>query len=435
MTPTLSPSLDVIQPSAIRELANIAFAMEYRRQGAALRRIGHAHAGLHRRRAGPGRADGYTFYSPNAGLTSLRTALAAKAAELHGVDLDPTGEIVVTASGSQALNVVVRCAVGPGDEALILTPNWPNGTAVVSLYGGTPIEIPMIATPERFVIDFDALEAAVSPRTRLLIYTSPSNPLGWVATMDEQQALLDFARRHNLWLLADEVYERLYYRGPVAPSILRLCTRDDAVIVIQSFSKAYRMTGWRLGWAVARRDLAHKAGQLNEFVISNAPSMIQRAGEAALALGEDDLAAMVELFGERMNFCYEALSSMPGVSVPKPEGAFYLFPRIEGVENSYDFAVDLLNTEKVAVAPGIGLRQRRRGIGARLLRVGFLGAGAGHGAVGAVSGSEMTQEGRCHRLGQVRLCLNLPCFRTSVPVELGWKLFWSEEHSGTLRIV
>ncbi len=351
MTPTLSPSLDVIQPSAIRELANIAFAMD---DVKALHfgesdmptpgYIGDALA--------QAVLDGYTFYSPNAGLTSLRTALAAKAAELHGVDLDPTGEIVVTASGSQALNVVVRCALGPGDEALILTPNWPNGTAVVSLYGGMPIEIPMMATPERFVVDFDALEAVVSPRTRLLIYTSPSDPLGWVATLDEQQALLDFARRHNLWLLADEVYERLYYQGPVAPSILRLCTRDDAVIVLQSFSKAYRMTGWRLGWAVARRDLAHKAGQLNEFVISNAPSMVQRAGEAALAQGEDDLAAMVELFGERMNFCYEALVSMPGVSVPKPEGAFYLFPRIEGVEKSYDFAVDLLKTEKVAVAPG-----------------------------------------------------------------------------------
>ena len=355
MTPTLSPSLDVIQPSAIRELANLAFAMGIEDSDVKALHFGESDMPT------PGYVgdalaqavhDGYTFYSPNAGLTSLRTALAAKAAELHGVDLDPTGEIVVTASGSQALNVVVRCAVGPGDEALILTPNWPNGTAVVSMYGGTPIEIPMKTTPERFVIDFDALEAAVSPRTRLLIYTSPSNPLGWVATIEEQQALLDFARRHNLWLLADEVYERLYYRGPVAPSILRLCTRDDAVIVIQSFSKAYRMTGWRLGWAVARRDLAHKAGQLNEFVISNAPSMIQRAGEAALALGEDDLAAMVELFGERMNFCYEALSSMPGVSVPKPEGAFYLFPRIEGVENSYDFAVDLLKTEKVAVAPG-----------------------------------------------------------------------------------
>ncbi len=355
MTPTLSPSLsaslDVIQPSAIRELANIAFAMD----DVKALHFGESDMptpGYVGEALAQAVQDGYTFYSPNAGLTSLRTALAVKAAELHGVELDPTGEIVVTASGSQALNVVVRCAVGPGDEALILTPNWPNGTAVVSLYGGTPIEIPMIATPERFVVDFDALEAAVSPRTRLLIYTSPSNPLGWVATLDEQQALLDFARRHNLWLLADEVYERLYYQGPVAPSILRLCTRDDAVIVIQSFSKAYRMTGWRLGWAVARRDLAHKAGQLNEFVISNAPSMVQRAGEAALAQGEDDLAAMVELFGERMNFCYEALASMPGVSVSKPEGAFYLFPRIEGVENSYDFAVDLLKTEKVAVAPG-----------------------------------------------------------------------------------
>jgi aspartate/methionine/tyrosine aminotransferase len=163
---------------------------------------------------------------------------------------------------------------------------------------------------------------------------------------------LNFARRHNLWLLADEVYERIYYRGRVAPSILRLCTRDDAVIVVQSFSKAYCMTGWRLGWAVSRRDLVHKAGQLNEFIVSHAASMTQRAGEAALAQGEDDLAAMVEFFGERMSFCYDALSSMPGVSVPRPEGAFYLFPHIDGVENSFEFAVDLLQTEKVAVAPG-----------------------------------------------------------------------------------
>ena len=351
MIPTLSTSLDVIEPSAIRELANIAFAMED---------VKALHFGESDMptpsyiAAAMTRAvqDGYTYYSPNAGLTSLRTALSAKANALHGIDLDPTEEIVVTASGTQALNVTIRCAVGPGDEALVLSPNWPNGTAMVSMFGGTPVEIPMIASPERCVSDFDALEAAVTPKTTLLLYTSPSNPLGWVATVEEQQALLDFARRHHLWLLADEVYERIYYQGRVAPSILRLCTRDDAVIVVQSFSKAYCMTGWRLGWAVSRRDLVHKAGQLNEFIVSHAASMTQRAGEAALAQGEDDLSAMVELFSERMSFCYEALSTMPGVSVPKPEGAFYLFPHIDGVENSYEFAVDLLKAEKVAVAPG-----------------------------------------------------------------------------------
>jgi aspartate/methionine/tyrosine aminotransferase len=161
--------------------------------------------------------------------------------------------------------------VGPGDEALILTPNWPNGTAVVSLYGGSAHRDPHDRHARAFCHRLRRAGGGDFATYSLLIYTSPSNPLGWVATLDEQQALLDFARRRSLWLLADEVYERLYYQGPVAPSILRLCTRDDAVIVLQSFSKAYRMTGWRLGWAVARRDLAHKAGQLNEFVISNAP--------------------------------------------------------------------------------------------------------------------------------------------------------------------
>src|SRR5206468_4016287 len=150
---------------------------------------------------------------------------------------------------------------------------------------------------DRYVIDFDALEAAVTPRTRLLLYTSPSNPLGWVATDQEQHALLDFARRRGLWLVADEVYDRLYYAGaelgePV-PSILRKATRDDAVMVVHSFSKTYCMTGWRLGWLIGRKDVVAKATELNEFVVSHAPSFTQKAGETALAEGEDELARML----------------------------------------------------------------------------------------------------------------------------------------------
>jgi aspartate/methionine/tyrosine aminotransferase len=201
------------------------------------------------------------------------------------------------------------------------------------------------------------LEAAVTPRTRLLLYTSPSNPLGWVATPADQQALLDFCRRHGLWLLADEVYERVYFAGGAtggaAPSILRLCSRDDAVIVVNSFSKSYCMTGWRLGWAIARRDLINRATPLNEFIISHAPSFIQKAGEVALAQGEDEIAARTELFHERMDFCYRALAELKGVTVSKPDGAFYLFPRIDGVTDSFAFALDLLKTSKVSVAPGV----------------------------------------------------------------------------------
>jgi aspartate/methionine/tyrosine aminotransferase len=376
---TTAPGLDAIQPSRIRELANVAFTME----GVYALHFGESNMPTPpyiKDAATQALNDGWTFYSENAGLPALRAAIAQKYGDLHGVALDPMQEIVITGSGTQALNLTIRCVLDPGDEALILAPNWPNGTEIVRLFGAIPREIPFLLHNGRFAIDFAALEAAVTPKTRLLLYTSPSNPLGWVATVEEQQQLLDFARRHNLWLLADEVYERIYYpaatlpwpsptsgreisappllageagRGSVAPSILRLCTRDDAVIAVQSFSKSYCMTGWRLGWAVARRDLIAKAAPLNEFIISHAATFVQRAGLVALAQGEDEIAARAELFHERMTFCYNALAATKGVTVPKPEGAFYLFPRIDGMSDSFAYCLRLLQETKVSVAPGV----------------------------------------------------------------------------------
>lgn len=350
-TIALASSLAAIQPSRIREIANVAFGME----GVLKLHFGESNLPTPRliqEALSQAVADGYTFYSENGGLPSLREAIAEKYQALHHVTLDPRQEILVTQSGVQALNVAIRCTVNPGDEALVLTPNWPNGTEIIKMYGAKPVEAPYIREGDRFAPDFAALEAAITPRTRMLLYTSPSNPLGWVATPSEQQALLDFSRRHGLWLLADEVYERLYYEGDVAPSILRLCSRDDAVIVGQSFSKSYCMTGWRLGWVVARQDLTQKATQLNEFIISHAASMIQRAGEVALRQGEDEVAALLEQLHERRAFAASALSSVSRISLPKPEGAFYLFPQIEGMTDSFDFCVKLLKAEKVALAPG-----------------------------------------------------------------------------------
>ena len=348
----IAPSLTQIQPSRIRELADVAFGME----GVYKLHFGESNMPTPqyiKDAATRAMNEGFTFYSENQGLPSLRAAIAEKYAELHNVAIDPTTEIVVTTSGVQALHLTIRCTIDPGDEALILTPNWPNGTEIVRLYGATPKEVPFATKGQRFTVDFAALEAALTPRTKLLLYTSPSNPLGWVATVEEQQQLLDFCRRHKLWLLADEVYERIYFNGPVAPSILRLCAREDAVIAAQSFSKSYCMTGWRLGWAVARRDLIKQATPLNEFIISHAPTFIQKAGEVALRQGEDEVAARAELFHERMMFCYNALNSVKRISVPKPDGAFYLFPRIEGVEDSFAFALRLLKETKVSLAPGV----------------------------------------------------------------------------------
>lgn len=358
----LARSLSTIKPSRIRELGNVALGMNDVIQ----LQFGESTMPTPqfiKDAVSRALAEGYTFYSENAGLPSLRTAIAEKYAHLHDVELDPATEIMVSASGDQALNVSIRCIIDPGDEALVLTPNWPNAGEMVRMFGGNLIEIPYQTCVDqkgasRFTVDFEKLERAFSPRTRLLIYTSPSNPLGWVATVAEQQKLLDLCRRHGVWLLADEVYERLYYGpdgGPdgVAPSILRLCDRDDAVVAIQSFSKTYCMTGWRLGWLVSRSDLVAKATQLNEFIVSHAPTMIQRAGEIALRDGDEAVQQMVAQFRMRRDYCYQILSEVDGVTLPRPDGAFYVFPRVSGLEDSFALAANLLKEERVGVAPGV----------------------------------------------------------------------------------
>ena len=356
MNPSLSTSAQAVPHSRIRELAEIAMGMD----GVLKLYFGESNVPTPefiKRAAVKAMHDGFTFYTENAGLPSTRQALARHYQELHGVELEAERDIVVTASGVQALNVSIRCVLDPGDEAILLTPAWPNASAMVSMCSAKPVEIPHPLRGDRYEIDFDAIEAAVTPRTKLLVYTSPSNPLGWVASEDEQEKLLHLARRRGLWLLADEVYERLYYEGeklgdPV-PTILHKATRDDAVIVTQSFSKSYCMTGWRLGWLVARADLVTRATQLNEYIVSHAPSFTQRAGETALLWGEKILGEMIARLKENRDFCAEALSRMPGLTVPHPDGAFYLFPKVEGLTDSFELCRRILMDTQVGLAPGV----------------------------------------------------------------------------------
>jgi aspartate/methionine/tyrosine aminotransferase len=354
--PSVAVSAARVPESRIRELAEIAMRMN----GVLKLYFGESNLptpDFIKKAAMRALEEGFTYYTSNAGLPSLREAIAEYYWRLHRVGLDPERHLVVTASGVQALNLGIRCVLDPGDEALILTPAWPNGSAIVEMCSARPIHIPHLLAHERYTIDFDALERAVSPRTKLLLYTSPSNPLGWVANDQEQHRLLEFARRHGLWLLADEVYERLNYPADgsttPAPSILRRTNADDAVIVIQSFSKSYCMTGWRLGWIVGRPDLIARARPLNEFVVSHATSFIQKAGEVALLDGDAWVAELHRKLRANRDFCAAALRSMPGVTLPEPEGAFYLFPRIEGVSDSFAFCKQLLMNEKVGVAPGV----------------------------------------------------------------------------------
>jgi aspartate aminotransferase len=356
LPPAISSSALAVRHSRIRELAEIAMSMD----GVLRLYFGESNQPTPeyiKEAARRAMAEGYTYYTENAGLPSTRVALAAHYERLHRVQIDPAREIVITASGVQALNAGIRCTLDPSDEAIVLTPAWPNGSSIVQMCNAVPVQLAQPLCAGRYGIDFDALESAVTPRTRLLLYTSPSNPLGWVATAGEQQQLLNFARRHSLWLMADEVYDRLWYSGPnlgaPVPSILRLATRDDAVIVVQSFSKSYCMTGWRVGWLIARADLADRAARLNEFIISHAPSFAQRAAETALAGGEPELLRMLEQLKANRDFCLDALRAMPRVTVPSPDGAFYLFPRIEGLDDSFDFCKRMLLATRTGLAPGV----------------------------------------------------------------------------------
>jgi aspartate aminotransferase len=354
--PGLARSVQDVPHSRIRELAEVAMSMD------GVLRLYFGESNLPtpdyiKQAAIRALTEGYTFYTENAGLPSLRRAIAGHYQKWHGVELDPESEIVITASGVQALNVSLRAMLDPGDEALVLTPAWPNGSSIIAMANAVARQIPHPLRSGRYHIDFDALEAAAGPRTRLLLYTSPSNPLGWVATEEEQQRLLDFCRERGLWLVADEVYDRLYYAGDLlgkpVPSILKKATRDDAVAVIHSFSKSYCMTGWRVGWLVGRRDLGLKATQLNEFIISHAASFAQKAAETALECGEAELVGMLQRLKENRDFCLAALRTMPGVTVPEPDGAFYLFPKIDGLTDSFDFCRRLLMETKVGLAPGV----------------------------------------------------------------------------------
>ena len=353
---TVAPSVARLPHSRIRELANIAFGMDNvlrlyfgeSNQPTPAYIKDAAIRALH---------DGYTFYTENAGLLSLREALAAHYQRLHHVTLDPRREIVVTASGVEALHLAFRCVLDPGDEAVILSPAWPNNAGIVGLANARAIPIPLTLDGDRYGIPWPALEAAVTPRTRVLVVTSPSNPLGWTATDADQDALLAFARAHNLWLLADEVYDRLWYETPIlgtpVPSFLCKATRDDALLVVQSFSKSYCMTGWRLGWLVGRADLISRATPANEYFVSCAAGFVQKAAETALADGEPGIVTMLERLKANRDFCLDALRQMPGLTVPRPEGAFYLFPRIAGLTDSFDFCRSLLLETRVGLAPGI----------------------------------------------------------------------------------
>ena len=293
-----------------------------------------------------------TYYTPNAGYPALRAAIAGQVLDLHGIHVDPAAEVVVTAGGMVAILLAVQATVGRGDSALVLTPLWPNVAAAIRVAGAEAIEVPLAYEPGGFRLDFDLLEASARPDTRLLALASPGNPTGWTASADDWRRVLEFCERRGLWLMADGVYERIVAAGRVAPGPLGQPGARGRTIVVQSFSKAYRMTGWRVGYAIAPPATARAMTFLQEYVVSHAPGVAQEAARVAILEGEPFLAEAQARYARNRALAVDRLRQIPGVEVPDPAGAFYVFPKLAGLADSFAFCEWLVRERRVGLAPG-----------------------------------------------------------------------------------
>ena len=296
---------------------------------------------------------GETFYAHNLGLPELREAVASYTSRLHpAVD---AGRIAITSGGVSALMLAVQAVVNAGDEVVAITPVWPNLTAQPAIMGAQVCCVPLVPVNGEWTLDLDAVRAAVTPTTKLLIVNAPNNPTGWTMSSAEQQALLDHCRSTGTWILADEVYERLYYEptpNGCAPSFLDIAAPDDHLIVAHSFSKSFLMTGWRLGWLVLPPALVDGMGKLIEFNTSCASVFTQRAGIAALTRTDEVTPRVVAHLKHCRDTLVPLLATVPGVRVASAKGGMYAFFQLDGASDSLDTAKRLVTEAGLGLAPG-----------------------------------------------------------------------------------
>jgi len=296
---------------------------------------------------------GYTHYVSSAGIKGIRRAIADKLREENGLEFDPDAEIMVTPGAKLALFAAIMATVEEGDEVLILDPAWVSYVPCVQLAGGVAVHV-SLSVEDNFHVTEAKLREKVTPRSKLLIVNSPNNPTGRVLTREELEAIAKVALENDLLVLSDEIYEKILYDGHQHISIGSLPDMLDRTIVINGFSKAYAMTGWRLGYVAAKGLLAKEILKVQQHSATCASSFIQYAGIAALTGPQDAVSQMVEEYRKRRDLITAGLNSLPGISCHQPEGAFYAFPNISATGmSSIEFADMLLSKARVAVTPGI----------------------------------------------------------------------------------
>jgi aspartate/methionine/tyrosine aminotransferase len=306
-------------------------------------------------------ARGETFYAHNLGLTELRDALAAYTSALHrpvGVD-----RIAVTSAGVTALMLAMQLLIGPGDELVAVVPVWPNLTAQPAILGAKVKRVSLVPGRDgAWALDLQRLLDSVTPATRVLLINAPNNPTGWTLTRTEQQAILERCRKTGTWIVADEVYERVWFgNGMAAPSFLDIADPADRLVITQSFSKTFLMTGWRLGWLVLPPGHLDAIGKLIEFNSSCAPVFVQRGALAALAIAADFVPGLVGRLRNSRDVLISGLRTLPGVHVAVPPGGMYAFFRVEGQADSLACAKHLVAAHGLGLAPGVAFGDEGEG--------------------------------------------------------------------------
>lgn len=295
---------------------------------------------------------GETFYTYQRGLPELRKALADYHGRVFGRPFDPE-RFFVTGSGMQAIQIAVQMIAGQGDEVLVPVPAWPNIAASVGLMGGVPVSVPLDFTQGGWSLDVARLEAAITPRTRAIFINTPANPTGWVASREDLKQILDISRRRGIWIIADEVYGRFYYgAGNHAPSFHEIAEEDDRVIQVNTFSKNWAMTGWRIGWMSAPKALGQVIENMVQYSTSGVAAFMQRGAIAALSPQGDAFLEeqKARALAGRKIVC-DALAAMDGVRFTVPDGSFYMFFGIEGHTDARQLAMDLALQARVGLAP------------------------------------------------------------------------------------
>ncbi|KWV44823.1 aspartate aminotransferase [Rhizobium altiplani] len=294
---------------------------------------------------------GETFYTYQRGIPELRQALSDYYARHFDVSL-PVEHFYVTGSGMQAIQIAVQALTSPGDELVYLTPAWPNIAAALEIAGARSVGVQLTFEGGKWAVDLDRIAAAITPKTRGLFINTPSNPTGWTATKDDLAAILALARKHDLWIMADEIYARYYFAGGRAPSFLDVMVPDDKVMFVNSFSKNWSMTGWRVGWIVAPPQTGQVLENLIQYSTSGVAQFMQRGAAAALNEGDSFVQSNIDKARRSRDILCDALIATNRVETLKPDGALYAFLKIDGVTDSRKAAIDIVDKTGVGLAPG-----------------------------------------------------------------------------------